>query len=162
MVRLGILKTAAFVSLSCRSCFCLGNGHQLPAGHRAGGRCLEPCGDDRQTAGEPRGSVCVQRGPAYSLTSQGQGTELMKPLRSWLLAPPSSLLEHGSRDDYRLQQASPRPKYFVISCLFSVHRTESLSSFSSCFLESSCYYRMKGGIEEGSGLCWTLAHPRTM
>lgn len=97
------------ISLPCRSCFCLGHGHQLPAGHGAGGRCLESCGDDRQTAGEPCGLICVQRGPAHSLTSQGQGRELMKPLRAWLLAPPSSVLEQGSHDNYRLLQASPGP-----------------------------------------------------
>lgn len=97
------------ISLPCRSCFCLGHGHQLTAGHRAGGGCLEPRGDDRQTTGEPHGLICVQWRPAHRLTSQGQGTELMKRLRAWLPAPPPFVLEQGSRDDYRLQQASPSP-----------------------------------------------------
>ena len=124
---LGILETAAPVSFPYRSCFRLGHGHQLPTGHGTGRRCLEPRGDDRQTAGEPGGLNCVQRGPAHSLTSQGQGTELVKPVRAWFLAPPTSLLEQGSRDDCVFQQASPSPKYSVTSCLFLISRTEPFS-----------------------------------
>lgn len=33
----------------------------------------------------------------------------MKRLRAWPPAPPPFVLEHGSRDDYRLQQDSPSP-----------------------------------------------------
>lgn len=153
-MRLWVPKTTAPVSLSHRSCFCLGHGHKLPAGHRAGGGCLESCGDDRQTAGEPNGFICVQWGPAHSLTSEEQGTELMKPWRARLPAPTPSLLEHGSRDNCRLQQASPSPKYFVISCLFSIHRTES--SFSSSFLESSCDLQDEG---RGAGFVGLLLTP---
>lgn len=56
----------------------------------------------------------------------------MKPLRacSW---PPTSLLEQGSHDDYIFLQASPSPKYSVISCLFPISRTESFTSFFPLF-----------------------------
>lgn len=78
----------------------------------------------------------------------------MKPRRAWLPAPAPSLRELGSRDDCRLRQASPSPKYFVISCLFSIHRTES--SFSSSFLESSCNLQDEG---RGAGFVGMLLTP---
>lgn len=62
----------------------------------------------------------------------------MKLLRAWLPAPPPSLLELGSYDDHRFQEASPSPEYSVTSCLFPISRTESFSSFPFSFPESSC------------------------
>lgn len=69
----------------------------------------------------------------------------MKSPRAWLLAPLPALPEQESHDDYRLQQASPGPKYSVISFLFSISRTESFSSFSPSFPESSWNLQDEGG-----------------
>lgn len=142
-MRLWVLKTTAPVSLSYRPSFCLGHGHKLPAGHRARGGCLESRGDDRQTAGEPTGFICVQWGPAHSLTGEEQGTELMKPRRARLPAPAPSLPEHGSPDDCRLPQASPSPST-LSSPAFSPS-TEQNHLFLPPFWNRPVTYRMMGG-----------------
>lgn len=54
----------------------------------------------------------------------------MKPLRAWLLALPPSLLELGSYDNYRLQQASPSPEYSCHLLPFSYQQNRILFLFS--------------------------------